>query len=171
MLSYFKGMKALSHLTWSWPNLTELQECAGKLPLSANLEMIASSYTRTRRPLIALMEMSTDPTGVRRGVMPPNSVQDAVFKRTHSETGSHVLLPHLSYEERQTKLQEPIDIPEAKWFTQAFTPLLVSLGEIRMFFVGMKKIYSMHTIKDMDSTEDDWNFHVVETVTPLNIVK
>lgn len=169
MERYFIGMKALSTLANVWPDVTELRQCAGKLHLSANLDVIASHYTHTRRPLLALLKHREDDSAQ---VDIPNPLPtNVVFKRTHSETGRHVLLPDLPLETKQKRLGERVDIPGARWFMQAFTPFMKTHGEIRMFFVGGKNIYNMHTVKNLGKGDDVWDFQVAETVLPLDIVK
>jgi hypothetical protein len=161
---YLTSCKILSAFTKIWPNPHELKVCANKLELTANLETIASGTTNTRRPLVTMVSDDV----IQEGHLPPE-LTHFVLKRTHSETGNHVIQPDVDPEERHRLLSEPISIPEAQWFMQSHVKYLLDAGEIRMFFVGLKNIYNVHTIKDPEKDSSEWTFDYVEKITPLDV--
>src|SRR5262245_5074297 len=127
--------------------------CANKLELIANLEQVAANCTQTRRPMVKMLEIGQIPQPIPKHV---------VIKRTHSETGHHIILPDVKEQIKRDMLKEKVDINEARWFTQSFVPFLKDAGEIRMFFVGMKNIYNVHTVKDTTQVKSDWVFRSEE---------
>lgn len=134
--------------------------------------MIASNYTQTRRPKVTLLTHKLDNSGRRKPPSIPDPIPDnVVIKRTHSETGRHVYFPSDDNAKKQNALREKVDIHDAMWFMQSFTPFLKQGGEIRMFFAGMKYIYSMLTVKNETGGDSDWRFDPVETVTPLHLLE
>jgi hypothetical protein len=163
--------RILSSYSPVWPSYLELKSCANKLELIANLELVANSSTQTNRPMVKLLTSGRDAEGNRARLQIPDPIPDnVVVKRSYSETGQHILLPETPNALKQAILQREVDIDEAQWFTQSFVPFLKDTGEIRMFFVGMKNIYSVHTVQDPKKRKGHWDFEYVENVTPLDIV-
>ena len=110
--------------------------------------------------------------GVRRPpTIPTPFPRKVIIKRTHSEIGRHALFPDLEDGLKRDKVLEGVHIDNAQWFTQSFIPFVVSAGEIRMFFVGMTNVYSVHTIKNPKQSAEEWTPNLVESVTPLDIVQ
>jgi hypothetical protein len=125
--------------------------------------------------MVKVLTSKRDRQGLRKRVRIPDPIPDHVIvKRSHSETGQHVLLPETDNDLKQATLRREVDIDEAQWFTQSFVPFLKDAGEIRMFFVGLKNVYSVHTVKDtkQDTKQDrsDWVFELMENATPLDVV-
>jgi hypothetical protein len=175
---YKVAVHVLSCYAMVWPNVEELTKCANKIQLAGNLEVVASEEnTNCKRPKMVLLTSEEDQEGHRQHRSFPNPIPDHfVVKRTHSETGHHVLLPDMDDDSKQARLREPVDIAEARWFLQSASSLLKEAGEIRIFFVGLKIIYKVHTkwretrSEYEESEHDSWAIKFVENVTPLDVV-
>lgn len=166
---YMTSIRVLSAYTKIWPNVEELIKCANKVELSANLDAVASETTNTPRPKLHLVTSIADSAGRRKYHIPDQFPEYFVIKRTHSEVGAHVLLPDIEDGIKKVKVHQPIDIPDAQWFMQSWAHFIREAGEIRMFFVGMTHVYSVHTVKKPG--DSDLTFVYVETVAPLDILQ
>ena len=73
-------------------------------------------------------------------------IPDAIIlKRTHSDCGAHIVHPGESGR-TWLDLQRKLTVPEAKWFGQTYVSTLDFGGEWRVFLVGGKVVYTVHTL-------------------------
>ena len=144
--------KSLTHYTYLWPPMDQASSLGSKWQLIENLDIIANSEGSTRPKSRLLKPGSTIPKG-------------AVLKRTHSESGNHVIFPQGETHKRTWEyLNSHSEIPCCRWFCQMFIPHLRDLGEWCVIVVGGHPIYTIHTQPTSGGT---WKHKVVTLFWPL----
>lgn len=129
-----------------WPPQDQPNTIGSKLQSIQNLDAIASRRTHSTRP-------------VTRELTPHETIpDDIVIKRTHSDSGIHVLLPGDPNRNWEYMLAHS-EIPRCRWFGQTYVETLHRLGEWRAFVVGGKIIYTVHTFQN--SRRDTWKWDMV----------
>jgi hypothetical protein len=128
---YMSSHINLSRLVYMWPPLQQINSIGSKRQLIRHLDFTASKTSSLRPRTVILKD----------GDLIPN---DAVIKRSHSDCGHHVLLVNDDGRNWESLNQHP-KIPGAVWMAQAYVPTLRSLGEWRVFIVGGRAIYTVHT--------------------------
>ena len=134
LATYEKHVAQLASHTQFWPPTKLTRRAADKWTTLCHLQIIAQN-TRRYTPRAALL--------VPGEVIPP----DAVLKRSHSECGTHVLLPSAKPELRTWEHLTSNATDGTFWMMQEYVPSLEWLGEWRVLVVGGKIIAVMHTIK------------------------
>jgi glutathione synthase/RimK-type ligase-like ATP-grasp enzyme len=116
----------------TWPPWQHVDRMGSKIPLMQNLDFIASTVTKSKRPITEILDVTTSI---------PDSI---VLKRTHSDCGNHVLFPGDPLI-NPTYLLSQLDIPGSRWLGQNFVPTLRKLGEWRVFIIGGQIVDVVHT--------------------------
>jgi hypothetical protein len=93
-------------------------------------------------------------------------VNTMVLKRTHSDAGEHVVVPSDAYKCNWDYLRGQLDVPGSQWMVQLFVEHLAKLGEWRVFVVGGKIVYTVHTLKNRD--RKTWSWDVAHTYYTLD---
>ena len=132
-----------------WPHQDHVNTIGSKWELSQSLDLIAQERTRTARPRTRLL------------VDGERIVNIMVLKRTHSDTGEHVVIPSDIHKQNWEYLHGQLDVPGSHWMVQSFVEPLVRLGEWRVFLVGGKVVYTVHTVKNRD--RNTWSWDIVNT--------
>lgn len=128
-----KAMKALSKEVYIWPPPNQIETVGSKLTLINHLDMVAGRSTKTARPNTRLL-------------LPDDRIpKQIVLKRTHSDSGEHVIFPG-DNNRNWEHLRSQSNIPNCQWFGQTFISTLRTLGEWRVFFVGGRIIYVIHSV-------------------------
>jgi hypothetical protein len=143
VLYYHDELRRLVHV---WPPHGQLNTVGSKWQLVQNLDIIAARYTNSARPYSALLD---------HGCVIPN---DIVLKRTHSDTGRHVILPGCN-DRTWAYMDAHSEIPGCRWFGQTYVDTLYRLGEWRVFIIGGKAVYTVHTV--YDDTRQTWRWDIV----------
>ena len=137
-----------------WPNPQELRVCGDKVSLISSFNIVASRVTKTFRPMSATISNFLE--------IPRNTV----VKRGFSDVGDHVLMPDHPLRKDPAKLaqylQSNMDTPRVKWFYQTYSRHLVELGELRVFFVGCRPVYTVWTKKARNNPDNAWEFKMVQ---------
>jgi len=114
-----------------WPHPEHVDRVGVKSNLIASLDEIAREVTFTPRPVTKV---------IKRPCPIPT---DTVLKRTHSDTGKHVVLPN-TIGRTWDKLQ---DGPRGSiWLSQTYIPTLPQLGEFRVMLVNGEPLYTIFTV-------------------------
>jgi hypothetical protein len=130
--SYLMGIEQLQSIVYIWPPPQHVERMGSKMPLMKNLDFIAATVTNTKRPVTRILDVNQQI---------PDSI---VIKRTHSDSGNHVLFPGNPLINREYLLSQ-LNIPGAVWFGQSYIPTLRHLGEWRVFIIGGQIIDIAHT--------------------------
>ena len=147
----------LSNSVRFWPPQHHADNICSKWKLVQNLDMIAATRTFSARPKTRLLhdgEMLSD---------------KMVMKRTHSDAGEHVLIPHdkNTQEKRNWEyLRSQLNIPRSQWMGQTYVELLAKRGEWRVFVIGGQIVYTVHTIRNPEKRT--WAWDVVRTYYSLD---
>lgn len=151
--TFLQNLKSLAQSTYIWHSVDMPSTIGSKWQLIENLDIIAASDQR-QRPQSRLMK-SGDP-------LPPN----AVLKRTHSDSGNHVILPKDNPVKRTWAYMDAhSNIPGCRWFSQAYIDLLRTVGEWRVVMVGGAPAYTIHTRPRKDKS---WKYRTVTEFWPLD---
>ena len=154
--AFMSNYKSLSRYTYLWPPMDQASTLGSKWQLIENLDIIAHLEGCTR-PKSRLLEVGS------------RIPKDVVLKRTHSESGNHIVLPQ---DERHKRTWEYMnshsEVPRCKWFAQTYVPLLKDLGEWRVIVVGGNPIYTVHT---QPSSGGTWKRRVVTSFWPLDALQ
>jgi len=126
---------------------------ASKWELSQSLDLIAQERTNTARPRTRLL------------IDGERIVDVMVLKRTHSDAGEHVVMPSDIHKRNWDYLRSQLDVPGSQWMVQSFVEPLARLGEWRVFLVGGKVVYTVHTLKSQGRTT--WSWDVAHTYYTL----
>jgi hypothetical protein len=121
----------LSRYLHIWPPVQQVNGIGSKHRLIRHLDFIAS-ITSSLRPVTKFLNP---------GDLIPNL---AVLKRSHSDCGEHVIMPGQPGRDWSSLNNHP-SIRGAAWFAQAHVPTLQTHGEWRVFIIGGKPIYVVHT--------------------------
>lgn len=150
---FIRNYRSLARLTYLWPPVDQASTLGSKWQLIENLDIIAAQG-QTVRPQSTLLE-SGDPLD-----------DQLVLKRTHSESGNHVLLPGSHRVARTWRyLNKQSEIPRCRWFSQTNVPLLKTLGEWRVVMVGGAPAYTVHT---QPTTTKLWKHRPANSFWPLD---
>jgi hypothetical protein len=128
MLNY----EILSRKVSIWSPFYQVNTIGSKVTLIQSLESIAEEITKSCRP--------------QSRVLTPGEAlpSRAVLKRSHSDCGGHVLFPDQpgrTWDEMRSFSPHI----RAVWFAQMLVPELERFGEWRVFIIGGKPIYVVHT--------------------------
>jgi hypothetical protein len=137
-----------------WPPQQHVNTMASKWELSQTLDFIAQERTQSARPKTRLL-VDGEPI--------PNAI---VLKRTHSDAGEHVIVPGDVNKRNWDYLRSHLEVPGSQWMAQSFVQTLVKLGEWRVFVVGGKLVYTVHTVKNRDRST--WSWDIVHTYYTLD---
>jgi hypothetical protein len=149
----FKELKCYTHI---WPPVDQASTVGSKWQLIQNLDVIAGIHRQTR-PKSRLLKDG-------QPIHP-----DTVLKRTHSESGNHVIFPNSEpYKRTWDYINSHSEIPRCKWFAQSFVPLLKVYGEWRVIIVGGSPAYTVHT---QPSQRNTWRRTVVTQFWPLKLLQ
>ena len=151
-----RNFTSLARYTYIWPPVDQASSLGSKWQLIENLDIIAHLSGSTR-PKSRLLQ-------------PGHPIPKlAVLKRTHSESGNHVIFPQGNNGKRTwTYIESHSEIPRSKWFCQTFLPLLKDLGEWRVVIVGGHPIYTVHTQPGSGGT---WKRQVASSFWPHNSLR
>jgi hypothetical protein len=90
--------------------------------------------------------------------------ENCVLKRSHSDRGSHVILPSTDLSLRTWDYLKSHIYSDEIWMKQEYVRSLQELGEWRAFIIGGRIISVVHTVKS--KTETTWNYcHVGSFLT------
>jgi hypothetical protein len=149
-------MKQLCRFVHVWPPQDQPNTIGSKLQLIENLDTIASSFTCSAGPVTrALLDGQNFPANI-------------VLKRTHSDTGYHILMPfNKEHAPKRTwdYLRSSVEIPGSVWFGQTYVRYLEVLGEWRVFIVGGRIVYTVHTLKH--PTKKTWQWDIARAFYSL----
>jgi hypothetical protein len=143
--NYEIGIDKLQRLVYMWPPPDQMQSIASKLHLVQNLDRIAARM-KTIRPITQQLVEGQPLTG------------DFVIKRTHSDSGQHVLLPG-DPNRNWLYLRRNRDVPESCWFGQSMVATLRNTGEWRVIIMDGKIICTFHT--KYNEEKKTWRSEVV----------
>ena len=154
-----------------WPPVPSIRHAANKWNTVAILDMIAAEN--------GWMRPRTTP--LHHGCIIP---ADTVLKRSHSDSGEHVILPEHSVVGNGTEdiqkrhalsalrtweeLEKVTFSTEEKWVSQEYVQTLASLGEWRCFLVGGHIECIVHTVPD---TSGRWRGRRVSTFLSLEEIR
>jgi hypothetical protein len=110
-----------------------------------NLLKVATKVTMTMRPQTKLFEVNEE------------FPEHIVLKRTHSDTGHHILLPG-NPNRNWSYMQQHSEVPDCRWFGQTYIEALEKLGEWRVFLVGGQHVYTVHT--NYKRSTASWNYDI-----------
>ena len=142
---YLDNLQGLSRIIRMWPPQNHVNTMASKWELAQTLDLIAQERTKTVRPKTRLL------------VDGENILDVMVLKRTHSDAGEHVIVPSDVNRRNWDYLRSQLDVPGSRWMAQSFVELLVKLGEWRVFLIGGKPVYVVHTLKNPDRNTWSWD--------------
>lgn len=127
---YNRNLGVLRSSIVIWPDPTQVDVFGRKDILIKNLDQISHTM-RTHRPATIFLE---------RGAPIP---EGTVLKRTHSDSGHHVLLPNNPIRTWDNMDQGP---PGTVWMSQEYVPELQEVGEWRAIIVNQAIQYVIHTV-------------------------
>jgi len=145
------SFSTLSRLLYVWPPVQQVNGIGSKQQLVYHLDIIAVK-TSSLRPVTKVLKVGDS--------LP----KDAVIKRSHSDCGQHVLMPNESGRDWFNLNQYP-KVPGATWFAQAYVPTLRKLGEWRVFIIGGRPIYTVHT--KYHEGKSTWSWEPVDSFYSL----
>ena len=125
------GIKAIRRHVYMWPPMEQVDIIGSKRCLLANLDHV-SRVLKTVRPVSKALEP---------GCLIPSGV---VLKRTHSENSQHIILPNEEGRDWDS-LGTQMEVPGCIWIAQSFIPELDAIGEWRVFLIGGRIVYCVHT--------------------------
>lgn len=153
-------MRLLSSEVSFWPPIPQVQMAGYKQDTITLLDGIATTHS-WKRPCTRV---------IHDGELIPTN---GVLKRTHSDCGSHVLLPEesvphdavdavprkmeLSARRTWDSINDLTTSMDQSWICQDYIPTLLKLGEWRFFIVGEQIVNVVHTLKDTASDSDAWS--------------
>lgn len=154
--NFLSIMDQLRRYVHMWPPQNQPNTIGSKKQLIENLDTIASTITRSARPVTRQLSDGQ------------NFPSNIVLKRTHSDTGYHVLMPF--NKEHAPKriwdyLRNNVEIPGSVWLGQTYVRYLELLGEWRVFLVGGQIVYMVHTSKH--PSKKTWQWDVAHTFYSL----
>lgn len=126
-------MERLQIHTMVWPDFHHLDSIARKDRMYWHLKLIANTITRT----------ATLPFHVLKDEQPIE--EDSVIKRSHSDSGRHVLAP-TDVGRNWEYLNGNMEVPGCVWISQRYCPLLVNYGEWRVLLLGGEIFHTIHTV-------------------------
>jgi glutathione synthase/RimK-type ligase-like ATP-grasp enzyme len=133
----------LSKLVFVWSPYIQVDTIGMKEELIDNLNSIAITVTKSMRLISQIL---------KPGAHIP---EDAVLKRSCSDSGEHVLLPGNANRCWEFMGQVSPRL-KASWIAQRFIPELHKFGEWRVFFIGGKPIHVVHTRYNEDKSVWTW---------------
>lgn len=132
--SFLVNYKSLCRHTYIWPPNDQASTVGSKWQLIENLDIIASRHNQLRPKSVLLEDGATIPA-------------NTVVKRTHSESGNHIILPKDGEKRNWDYLRDNSDIPRCRWFAQTYVDLLHYFGEWRVVMMGGEVAYTVHTVQ------------------------
>jgi len=139
-----------------WPPQDHANTMASKWELAQSLDLIAQERTNTARPRTRLL------------VDGERILNAMVLKRTHSDAGEHVIVLSDTLRRNWDYLCAQLDVPDSRWMAQSFVEQLVRLGEWRVFLIGGKVVYTVHTLKNWEWNTWSWDMaHTYYTLEEL----
>lgn len=149
-------MDELCRTVHIWPPPKQMNTVHSKWIQNQNLLHVALNVTHTIRPQAKLLNDGDQ--------FPPN----IVLKRTHSDTGHHVLLPG-DAKRNWEYMRNNCEVPGSRWFGQTYIEPLSKMGEWRVFLVGGKVVYTVHTLYNKESKS--WKWDIVSSFYTLDELK
>ena len=134
---YRERLNKLKATILIWPPPPQVEQVAKKDILIGHMDRISQQMGTMRPETKKLARGDPIPTGT-------------VLKRTHSDSGQHVILPASEYRQWSNMEQGP---PEAQWLSQEFVPTLRSIGEWRVVIVNLTIQYVTHTLAAKDGSQ------------------
>lgn len=128
---YMASIEVARRHVYMWPPMEQIDTIGSKHRLLRHLDEIAKAM-HTVRPKSKVLKRGDQISG------------NIVLKRSHSDSGLHVIMPHEGGRDWHS-LQDQMEIPGCVWIGQTFVPELDEVGEWRVFFVGGRIIYCVHT--------------------------
>jgi hypothetical protein len=150
--TFLAGIDELCRTVQVWPPPKQMNTVHSKWTQVQNLLHVALSKTHTMRPQSKLLK-DGEP-------FPPN----IVLKRTHSDTGHHVLFPG-DPRRNWDYMRLNCEVPGLCWFGQTYVEPLAKIGEWRVFLLGGRDIYTVHTHYNKESKS--WRWDIVTTFYTL----
>jgi hypothetical protein len=144
-MAFLNNVTVLCQTTHVWPPPKQLDSLHSKWTQMQHLLKVAQKVMMTMRPQSRLLSS---------GDTLPDHI---VLKRTHSDTSHHVLLPG-NPNRNWTYMQAHSEVPGCQWFGQTYCEALVKLGEWRVFLVGGRHVYTVHTNYKKSSLS--WSYDV-----------
>jgi glutathione synthase/RimK-type ligase-like ATP-grasp enzyme len=126
-----KGIDVVCQYLYIWPPVNQVNDIGSKRRLMQHLTNIAATLKMIR----PVTKVVTSRTNI------PNNV---VLKRSHSDAGQHVLMPNEQGRDWES-LRLQMEIPGCVWMGQTLVPQLNDIGEWRVFLVGGRIVYCVHT--------------------------
>jgi hypothetical protein len=150
---FIRNLKSLARFTYLWPPVDQASTIGSKWQLVENLDIIAALNNQIR-PQSRLMKSG-------------DYISDkTVLKRTHSESGNHIIFPQDMLGKRTWEYMDAhSEIPRCRWFSQTYVPLLKDYGEWRVVIVGGAPAYTVHT---QPASGDRWKYRNTTAFWPLH---
>jgi hypothetical protein len=145
---YRKNMNDLKKCIFIWPDFNHVDTIGSKGTLYEHLNIIARAVTRTTT---LQFEVLKEGDKIKSNVM---------LKRSHSDAGEHVLGP-LSGKQDWKYLSTNMKVPGCYWIAQKYCKTLIEYGEWRVFILGGRIFYVVHTLHN--TTKGTWNGQKVTT--------
>lgn len=155
LLQYERHVDILSTYVQLWPPVEQARNTGSKLPTLQHLHIISSLndqyYPHTTR-LTEGQEIS----------------EDLVLKRSHSNSGHHVIFPGADPEIRCWKHLNNQAHGEEFWMAQEYVPSLRNIGEWRSIVIGGRVLTTMHMhVVSNGENENNRLFSVVKSFRTL----
>lgn len=138
-----------------WPPQNQPSTIGSKIQLIQNLDYVAANVTRSTRPKTIQIKC------------PQDISHRAVIKRTHSDTGYHVLMPD-DPRRNWDFITQNSEIPKCLWFSQSYVEPLDKLGEWRVLMVGGRIMYVVHTHASIVGGDRQWKWEMVHDFYSLD---
>lgn len=149
------GMDNISQYVYIWPPINQVNDIGSKKRLMQHLSNIAA-ISKTIRPVTKIISSQTHI---------PNNI---VLKRSHSDSGQHVLMPNEQGRDWES-LSRHMEIPGCVWMGQTLVPHLHDIGEWRVFIIGGRIVYCVHT--RYNQGKRTWKWEPVTEYYSLNELK
>jgi hypothetical protein len=130
---YRSNMFKLKAYTFIWPDPIHVDTIGSKWQLYHHLDLISKSFKNTPRLPWEVLSVGDD------------IKQVAVLKRSHSDSGEHVLMPG-DPRRNWEYMSNAMDVPGCKWIAQMYSPSLLAYGEWRVIILGGEIFHVTHTI-------------------------
>jgi hypothetical protein len=156
--AYRDNMNTLKVFTIVWPDHDHVNSFGSKGTLYKHLDLIASLKTNTARLKWTRL---TPGERIKSG---------GVLKRSHSDSGQHVLIPHRDEDKMNWEyLARHMSVPGCCWIRQSYSDSLKELGEWRVIIVGGEIYCVVHTVysksKRVWSAESVNGWYTLEELT------
>lgn len=155
--TYEAHINQLACQTQFWPPIKPARVSGNKWATISHLQMIAKKTGRYAPVTTLLHEGHEIPPGV-------------VLKRSHSDCGTHVILPNSNTRHRTWKYLNTVTSKDTFWMAQEYVPSLPKIGEWRVFVVGGKVIAVMHSCKRAGSN-GEWKGEQTDAFLTLDEIR